>query len=238
MRVGLIALWLWFAAAAAVAQDVRVPEGWASRVEDGSLAIASPADRQGRRVVYMLRQAETVSGNAETWFRRKVAALVSQHRLILNGKLEREGTLLKIAHVVRTREGADVSYNAYAYAAGAGQQLILLYYPDSLDASDPRVGTALEGAAVTDQTDGWTVLGLSGTGAVDVLARLVPMDLRLAAFPVGRAVRTQLNHMNVVILRVSDYAFEIMAFRSMARTAWHEVETTMHMVAARAGTKI
>lgn len=100
------------------------------------------------------------------------------------------------------------------------------------------VPTALEGAAVTDQTDGWTVLGLSGTGAVDVLARLVPMDLRLAAFPVGRAVRTQLNHMNVVILRVSDYAFEIMAFRSMARTAWHEVETTMHMVAARAGTKI
>jgi heterotetrameric sarcosine oxidase gamma subunit len=97
---------------------------------------------------------------------------------------------------------------------------------------------ALEGAAVTDQTDGWTVLALSGTAAVDVLARLVPMDLRLGAFPVGRALRTQLNHMNVVILRVGDYAFEIMGFRSMARTAWHELETTMHMVAARAGTKI
>jgi heterotetrameric sarcosine oxidase gamma subunit len=97
---------------------------------------------------------------------------------------------------------------------------------------------ALEGAAVTDQTDGWTVLALSGTGAVDVLARLVPMDLRLAAFPVGQVVRTQLNHMNVVILRVGDYAFEILGFRSMARTAWHELETTMQMVAARAGTRI
>jgi heterotetrameric sarcosine oxidase gamma subunit len=96
---------------------------------------------------------------------------------------------------------------------------------------------ALEGAAVTDQTDGWTVLALSGAGAVDVLARLVPMDLRLPAFPVGRAVRTQLNHMNVVILRVGDHAFEIMGFRSMARTAWHELEAAMQMLAARGGMK-
>lgn len=96
---------------------------------------------------------------------------------------------------------------------------------------------ALEGAAVTDQTDGWSVLALSGTGAVDVLARLVPMDLRLGAFPVERAVRTQANHMNVVILRVGDYAFEIMGFRSMARTAWHELEAAMQMLAARGGMK-
>ena len=96
---------------------------------------------------------------------------------------------------------------------------------------------SLEGAAVTDQTDGWTVLSLTGAGAVDVLARLVPMDLRLPAFPVGRAVRTQLNHMNVVILRVGDHAFEIMGFRSMARTAWHELEAAMQMLAARNGTK-
>jgi sarcosine oxidase subunit gamma len=97
---------------------------------------------------------------------------------------------------------------------------------------------AVEGAAVTDQSDGWTVLSVSGAGVSDVLARWVPIDLRLSVFPVGRAIRTQLNHMNVVILRGGDHAFEIMVFRSMARTAWHEVETAMHMVQARAGTKI
>jgi sarcosine oxidase subunit gamma len=96
----------------------------------------------------------------------------------------------------------------------------------------------LEGAAVTDQSDGWAVLGISGVAAVDVLARLVPVDLRLGAFPVGSAVRTGLNHMNAVILRVGDYAFDVMVFRSMARTAWHELENTMSMVAARAGMKI
>lgn len=95
----------------------------------------------------------------------------------------------------------------------------------------------LEGAAVTDQSDGWTVLGLSGAGAVDVLARLVPVDLRLSACPVGTALRTQVNHMNTVIQRVGDYDFEIMVFRSMARTAWHEVEAAMQMLAARSGMK-
>ena len=97
---------------------------------------------------------------------------------------------------------------------------------------------ALDGAAVTDQSDAWAVLGISGPKAVDVLARLVPVDLRLTACPVGTALRTQLTHMNAVILRVGDYAFEIMVFRSMARTAWHEMEATLHMVAARAGMKI
>ncbi len=97
---------------------------------------------------------------------------------------------------------------------------------------------ALEGAAVTDQSDGWTVLGLSGGAVVDVLARLVPVDLRLSVCPVGSALRTQVNHMNAVIVRTGDYAFEIMVFRSMARTAWHELETTMAMVAARSGLKI
>jgi len=95
----------------------------------------------------------------------------------------------------------------------------------------------LDGAALTDQSDGWAVLALSGVGAADVLARLVPLDLRLSAFPVGQAVRSGLNHMNAVILRTGDYAFEVMVFRSMARTAWHEIEAPMQALAARAALK-
>lgn len=95
----------------------------------------------------------------------------------------------------------------------------------------------LEGAAVADQSDAWAVLALGGPGAVDVLARLVPLDLRLSAFPVGRAVRAPVNHMNAVILRTGDYAFEVMVFRSMARTAWHEFEAAMQALAARAAMK-
>jgi heterotetrameric sarcosine oxidase gamma subunit len=95
----------------------------------------------------------------------------------------------------------------------------------------------LEGAAVTDQSDGWAVLSVSGVGAVDALMRLAPVDLRLQSFPAGKVLRTGLNHMNVVILRTGDYAFEIMVFRSMARTAWHEIEAAMQMLAARGALK-
>jgi heterotetrameric sarcosine oxidase gamma subunit len=95
----------------------------------------------------------------------------------------------------------------------------------------------LYGAALTDQSDGWAVLTVSGTMAVDALMRLVPLDLRLSAFPAGRAVRAPVNHMNAALIRSGDYAFDLMVFRSMARTAWHEVEAAMQALAARAALK-
>ena len=49
------------------------------------------------------------------------------------------------------------------------------------------IGAAPQGldglAALTDQSDGWAALRLDGPGAGDVLARLYPLDLRVAAFP-------------------------------------------------------
>ena len=95
----------------------------------------------------------------------------------------------------------------------------------------------LDGAAVTDQTGGWATLTLSGPAAVDALMRLVPLDLRLAAFPVGRSVRVPLNHIGMVLLRTGEDAFELMVFRSMAQTAWHELTAVMQALHARAGLK-
>ena len=88
-------------------------------------------------------------------------------------------------------------------------------------------------AALTDQTDGWCGLILTGAGARDVLARLVPTDLRDARFPVGQCIRTGLNHMNLVLWRRDD-GFVLLVFRSMARTAWAEVTEAMQTTTARA----
>lgn len=89
-------------------------------------------------------------------------------------------------------------------------------------------------AAVTDQSSGWVTLSLSGPAAVETLARYVPLDLRLSAFPVGGAARSQLFHAPLCLIRLSDDAFHIMTFRSMARTAWHELEVALKTLAARA----
>lgn len=90
----------------------------------------------------------------------------------------------------------------------------------------------IKGAAITDQSDAWVHVSLTGAGAVDVLARLVPIDLRASVFPAGHAARTLVGHMSALIWR--DVAvFHILVFRSMAGTLLHELETAMIGLAAR-----
>ena len=88
-------------------------------------------------------------------------------------------------------------------------------------------------AGITDQSDAWATVLLSGDAAEDVLARLVPVDLRLQQFPPNQTARTMVQHMNASVTRVADHAFLIMVFRSMAQTLAHELETAMESVAAR-----
>lgn len=88
-------------------------------------------------------------------------------------------------------------------------------------------------AAVTDQTDAWAAVALSGASSVDVLARLVPVDLRAQTLRSGCTVRTLLGHMNASITPTGENAFLILVFRSMAQTLVHEVQEAMEAVAAR-----
>lgn len=89
------------------------------------------------------------------------------------------------------------------------------------------------GAAVTDQSDAWAVMRLEGAAAAAVLARLVPIDLRVVQFPPGHAARTMLAHMTCTLLRLDEHVFEIMVFRSMAATAVHDIGTAMRSLAAQ-----
>jgi sarcosine oxidase subunit gamma len=98
---------------------------------------------------------------------------------------------------------------------------------------DADVGALGGIAALTDQTDGWAVMDLSGVGAADVLARQMPLDLRPASFAKGHVARSQLGHMMCHLTRIGPEAFRIMVFRSMAATAVHELGAAMAAVAAR-----
>lgn len=95
--------------------------------------------------------------------------------------------------------------------------------------------SAIEGAALTDQSDAWACVALEGQGARDVLARLVPMDLRDTAFAQGAAARTLVAHMTAVLTCSGAERYEIMVFRSMARTLVHDLKEAMETVAAVGG---
>mgnify|MGYP000681107557 CR=1 FL=1 len=88
-------------------------------------------------------------------------------------------------------------------------------------------------AALTDQSDAWTAVQLRGAGSVDVLARLVPVDLRDTTVMIGHTLRTQVMHMNASITRIGSASFQIMVFRSMAETLVHDLRSAMEGVAAR-----
>lgn len=116
----------------------------------------------------------------------------------------------------RGRAGARVVWS------GLGQALML----------GPPVDPA--GAAVTDQSDAWACLALDGLGAREALARLTPLDLRDSAFKRGHAARSLLGHMTCLFIRTGATRYEMLVFRSMARTAVHDLTRAMQSVAAQA----
>ena len=113
---------------------------------------------------------------------------------------------------------------ADARAVWAGRAQALVLGP----ALDP-----IAGAAMTDQTDGWACVALSGPGAREVLRRLVPVDIRPDVFKRGHAARTTLGHMHCLLLRTGADRYGILVFRSMAATLVHELKEAMETVAAR-----
>ena len=98
----------------------------------------------------------------------------------------------------------------------------------------PAPSDTLNGiAAQTDQSDGWAVMRLEGERAVEILARLTPVDLRSTQFRQGHTARTELAHMMASITRIGTKSYQIMVFRAFARTAVHEISEAMKSVAAR-----
>jgi sarcosine oxidase subunit gamma len=109
-----------------------------------------------------------------------------------------------------------------ALSTGPGQAVIL------------GAPVAPKGAAIADQSDGWTVIALDGANAKAILARLTSIDLRDGAFPPNATARTLVGHMTASLTRVGEYRFEIMVFRSMTQTLVHELTRAMRHVEARA----
>lgn len=107
---------------------------------------------------------------------------------------------------------------------GRGQALLMGAVPDARLVSH---------GAVVDQSDAWCAVTLTGPMIEDVLARLVPVDLRAGQFKRGHTARTQLGHMMVSVTRTGPEQFMLLVFRSMAASLVHDISRAMQAVAAR-----
>ncbi|MGR3434202.1 MAG: sarcosine oxidase subunit gamma [Shimia sp.] len=138
------------------------------------------------------------------------------------------GAALKAAHGLDLPAPGKMTGSAPVLCLWFGYGHYLL----TVDDPDPRLS---EVAAVTEQTDAWTHVALGGPGAAEALARLVPIDLRAAAFPPGSVAKTQIGHMNGLVAHLADGHYGLLVFRSMAATPIHEVEAACMEIAARQG---
>ena len=80
-------------------------------------------------------------------------------------------------------------------------------------------------ASVSDQSDGYAVLRLSGPRVRDTLCKLVPVDVHPRAFKVGDVAVTVAAHIGATLWRLEDdtpdsSVFEIAIFRSFATSFW------------------
>lgn len=86
-------------------------------------------------------------------------------------------------------------------------------------------------AAVSDQSDGYAVLRLSGVRVPTILSKLVPLDLDPRAFKPEHVATTSAAHVGIVLWRLHELncplpSFEVAVRRSLATSFWHALLTS------------
>ena len=141
------------------------------------------------------------------------------------GKSEKLSEQLKKSHGMSLPQNGRASGREGARALWFGQHILLV---------GPECDEKLNKFAIlTDQSDAWVVLRMSGDLIEDVLMRLSPVDVRLKTFKVGSVVRSGLLHVNVTMHRIGANTIDVYGFRSMAKTLCHELTQALSSVAAR-----
>ena len=80
---------------------------------------------------------------------------------------------------------------------------------------------------VTDVTDGWIQLRLTGPKASEALERLSKVDLRM---PVGGTARTDLEHMGSIVIKEAADQFLLLSMSSSAKSFAHALEVSLENV--------
>ena len=98
-----------------------------------------------------------------------------------------------------------------------------------IDAAKALLGKSLsKQMAMTDQSDSWVVLALSGPQSRETLARICPIDCSASAMPIGTTARTSMEHLGAIITRRPDEGdrqpcFWLLSARSSAASFLHAI---------------
>jgi sarcosine oxidase subunit gamma len=144
-----------------------------------------------------------------------------------------------LAKAVRSAYGIACPAVGHSVASKAGKARILGLAQDQMflifddPGGDPLPAVSdkfADKAYLTDQSDSWAMIRITGPKARTALERICPLDLHPSAFPEGRVARTVMEHLGVIILHEAPDTFLLMSARSYAGSFLHAVETSVRNV--------
>ena len=100
---------------------------------------------------------------------------------------------------------------------------------DPMDAANNLLGKGVSARlAMTEQSDSWVILALTGPLIYCTLERICPIDCSAPAMPVGTTARTMIEHLGTIIVRRPDDGngnpcFWLFSARSSAASFLHAI---------------
>ncbi|MED5531196.1 MAG: hypothetical protein VYA61_02395 [Pseudomonadota bacterium] len=84
---------------------------------------------------------------------------------------------------------------------------------------------------ITEQSDAWVGIEISGKSSHACLQRICPLDLSTESFGINTAVRTLMEHLNVLIIKTAEDSFLLLSASSSANSFLSAVETSAQNIA-------
>ena len=153
-----------------------------------------------------------------------------RHGLGIARMAARKGQAARLGELFRANFGVEppnssrrVSFRDVGIA-GVGPDAWLAVHENAGNAFAPSLRALLgDCASVSDLSDAYVILRLTGHKVRETMAKLVPIDVHARSFQVSDVAQTVCGYMNVTVWRLEDTAqdgpaFEIWAGRSLARS--------------------
>lgn len=119
------------------------------------------------------------------------------------------------------------SVKSNARLLGLASDQLFIVFDDPQNTEPARIIRALESSAyLTDQSDTWVCIRVSGPASRLALERICPIDLHDESFSVGAVARTAMEHLGAIIYRDDIDNFVLMSAVSSARAFLHAIETS------------
>lgn len=125
------------------------------------------------------------------------------------------------------REQIGIEFPKPGWSASNGTSMVAWFQADQWMVFGPEI--ALSNAAMTDQTDGWAGLAVTGDLVCDAMDRLSAINVR--SMVPGQVARTELAHQMGLAVR-TETGVQVWVMRSLARDFLNHLETTLGAIAA------